>query len=317
MKVLYIIEVFILITIIYFCVTLLSVLLLDEKKMLQGGNNGDILQSSIVIDEYDSSEIYTTDCNSHPKKCPNGYNCDCSKLCMTRDAKKIEIKDGNIESFRQFSELSNGTYCYIPVSSIKECKKGFGSWIFDEDRVWKCVPIYRGVFTTEGKQLAGEYPFSENLGVLSRVESISEVDYNDPNDYSIDCSNLKDEYGKPIITFKLENNGLTFCLKDYCISGLKGGNHSSNYANGNCICDPDSKNIIFGDLSSPCVLKANPLENSQPSSSSEKQLTFKIGCFNEHTFLKDLDNYLIPCPSPQMVENYLSSRAVQISTYSF
>lgn len=291
--------------------TLLSVFLINKRHILQDSST--LLKNSIILDEPDGSsfegETYITNCNSHPKKCLNVY-CDCSKLCNNINAKKIEIIDEKFES-NKFPGFKNGTYCYVPIG--KNCKKEFGSWVYVNHQ-WNCVPRFNGIFTTDGDQLVGNYPFSEHVGKLTpnNIDKKS-INYNDPSEYSIDCSTLKDEFGRPLFKVQLDN-GLKFCVKDYCISHIEKRDETllSGYESGKCVCrDENTENLVFNDLTSPCVQKSNQETTKTPGFSH----SFKINCFDENTLLKDMDNYLIKCTSEQK-SNYLSSKNIFIGVYN-
>lgn len=280
MKILYIIEVFIFTTIIYFSVIMLSSYI-TNKHGFHGDRNS--ILSEMLSHSNKTSESFKTNCEFQRKKCPS-YHCDCAKLCQNPTAKRVFYPDG--------------VYCNIPAG--QECKAEFGSWVF-HDLQWKCAPTFPGVFDSDGSQVVGKYPYSEGTGkIVFKDPSSLNINYNDPLQFSLDCSNLTDEYGNYLINIQL-SNGLSFCLKDYCLMSP-----STGYKDGKCICDGVTENFVLGDLSSPCVKKGLFLNDSY---------TFKLKCFNENTYVKDLENFLIDCP-PGSDKDYLESVGHEIEVLS-
>jgi len=260
MKLLHVLKVIIITVIVYIIFLLLSVFLT---------NNDPIVTSSVL---YQTPLIVQTDCRFQPKRCSEDY-CDCLSMCNNKDAKILEIKQGTKIS-KIFNNLHPGRYCYIPTEN--NCKEGFAIWKFENG--FKCVPRYYGVYTPSGKQIAGKYPYSKP----NRIKA-SNVDYNLPTNFTVDCTDKFDEYGNRLLYLTLPND-VAFCLKDYCLNNIPHNPATGYSKNGTCICNNGTEHFVFNDNTSPCV----PMSNYP--------LNLKVNCFTENTLTKDLDNYLIKCP---------------------
>lgn len=221
-----------------------------------------------------TSPVIETDCRFQPKKCPfSGIKCDCQQYCQNKNAKLFKRNDEFL--------------CYIPHYYFG-CNQEYGTYVFDG--VWKCFPKYNNVFTTSGEQISGKYPHTK-ANTIERS-----VDYNDPSQYEIDCSGLYDEYGNNLIKVVI-NGGITFCVKDYCLNNTpKNPARGYNPDTGLCDCTNNTQNVDVTDQTTPCVVVRNK---------SHYQIPFKIICFKENSFVKDMSNYLIPCPEG---EDYVASK---------
>lgn len=210
------------------------------------------------------SPQFVTSCSFQPKACPQqGIKCDCQQYCNNNDA-KLYKRDGNY-------------YCYIP-HYYSGCKQEYGIYKFD--KTWKCHPKYKGAFTTSGEQIVGKYPYSRANDINSGV------DYNDPSQYNVDCSGLYDENGNKLIKVTLQS-GVTFCVKDYCFNNTPNNPaRGYNLVTGFCDCTENTQNLDAKDKTSPCVMVSKSDYNLD---------TFKINCYKEDNYIKDMSNYLIPC----------------------
>jgi hypothetical protein len=178
---------------------------------------------------------------------------------------KCDCKDFCKNPDAKLLKLKRNYFCSIPYPSF-ECDKMYGDYIYDG--VWKCIPKYPGVFSTSGDQIMGKYPFGD----------ITKKNYNN-------CDGLLDEYGNKLLTVVLDR-GVFFCLHDYCLNNIpKNPAKGYNFDSGLCECTSGTENLDINDKTSPCVTAAK-----------YKDAAFKINCYKEDFYVKDMDKYLVQCP---------------------
>lgn len=205
-------------------------------------------------------------CKYSPRRC---YNCDCRVLCDGKKAFLMDFKDD------KYFNLPDGTYCYEAPESL--CKREYADWIFEYNtNTWNCIRKYPGVFTATGQNVAGYYPLTNEIGKGAFANKTDLM--------NITCG--EDEHGNYMLFFN--KNGISTCVKDYCKNNMKMPHEIGHYnlKLNKCICAHRGIQDIFKDETLHCLM-----ENIEPPS-FQNGIALPIFCYNENTFLTDLDNKL-------------------------